>query len=186
MKQIATNFWYFTGLLAGRVYLIADPDGLTLIDTSIAPSGPKILRQLEQAGHKPTDVKRILITHAHPDHVGGLHTVQSATGAEVMASAPEQQVIEGKIPIPMVKDRSQLSGINRLIRMPTTWVKPPTTVMRVLNDGDVIEGVMDGLQVVATPGHAPGHISFWQPDKRLLICGDVIFHLRGLTLPLGF
>jgi len=186
MLQIAPNIWSFTGLMVGRVYLIADPDGLTLVDTSIPPSGTKILNQLKASGHRPSAVKRILITHAHPDHVGSLHQLQAATGAQVLASAAEQQVIEGKIPIPRIVDRSTLTGINRLIRLPETWVKPPVSVTRVLADGDVIAEVMGGLTVVATPGHAPGHIAFWQPEKRILICGDVIFHLRGMTLPAGF
>jgi glyoxylase-like metal-dependent hydrolase (beta-lactamase superfamily II) len=46
--------------------------------------------------------------------------------------------------------------------------------------------VMGGLEVVFTPGHAPGHISFWQPQKHFLICGDVIFNMFGLGLPFAF
>ena len=70
MIQVVDGVYTFTGLMAGRVYLLTEGDGLTLIDASIPSAGDKILAQLAKAGHKPTDVKRVLITHAHPDHVG--------------------------------------------------------------------------------------------------------------------
>ncbi len=173
MQQVVPDVYTFTGLLAGRVYLLQDADGLTLVDTSISNAGSKILAQLKAAGHSPTDVKRILITHAHPDHVGSLPVVQQATGAEVWCHALERPVVEGKMPIP---------GRPGRITMPKTMLKP-TPVSRTVEDGEVLP-ILGGLQVVATPGHAPGHVSYWQPEHRLLIVGDVIFYLLNrMTLP---
>jgi hydroxyacylglutathione hydrolase len=48
-------------------------------------------------------------------------------------------------------------------------------------DGEMIKGVLGGLQVIATPGHAPGHVSFWQAERRLLFAGDMALNLVGLT-----
>jgi glyoxylase-like metal-dependent hydrolase (beta-lactamase superfamily II) len=58
-------------------------------------------------------------------------------------------------------------------------------VARDLRDGDVLAEVMGGLHVVSTPGHAPGHLAFWQPERKVLFCGDVMMALwpRRLTLP---
>lgn len=183
MKQIIPRLYRFTGLLVGRVYAIEDPDGLTLIDTGMALAADKILQQLQAAGRAPQDVKRILITHAHPDHVGGLPALQAATGAQVIASAGERPVIEGQIPIPR-PEADQLTGLTRLLRVPLTTLKP-TPVDRVVGDGEVLTEVMSGLQVLATPGHAPGHVAFWQPHARILFCGDVLMHMEGLRLPIA-
>ncbi len=178
MKPIVPGLYTFTGMVAGRVYLIEDGDGLTLIDTSLAQSASRILSQLEAAGHKASDVRRILITHAHPDHIGGLPEVQRRTGAQVVASAGEAAVIEGKAR--MVSSPTTIG--RRMSRLAPKQI--PVAVERVVKDGDVLDDVMGGMQIVSIPGHAPDHIAFWQPERRILFCGDVVMHLfNGLHLP---
>jgi glyoxylase-like metal-dependent hydrolase (beta-lactamase superfamily II) len=173
MKEIVPGVYTFEGLMAGRVYLLEGDEGLTLIDTSIGNAGSKILGQLEKAGHKAGDVKQILITHAHPDHVGSLKQLKAAMGAVVVASELEKPVIEGEMAVPR----------------PAGGLRPPSTtferveVDRVVRDGEMIEGVLGGLTAVWTPGHAPGHLSFWQPERRILFTGDVIFNWPSLRLP---
>lgn len=185
MREIVPNLYWLKGMLVGRVYAIKDADGFTIIDTAVAPAASRIVRAVTAAGYQPSDIKRILITHAHPDHVGGLHRLVAATGAEVWASEQETEVIEGRIPVPSAK-RSDLRGLNKLAKPPTVYVKPPTKVSRVIGDGDMLP-VFGGLTVVATPGHAPGHLSYWHPEHRLVITGDVVFHLLNrLTLPFAF
>lgn len=181
MKPIMPGVYMLTGMIVGRVYLIEDADGLTLIDASIPPSASAILKQIASLGRRPGDLKRVLITHAHPDHIGALPAIKQATGAQVIASSVERPVIEGKMPVPRVP-REQLSGLLKYMRPPETTPKP-TPVDREVNGGEVLAEVMGGLHVVSTPGHAPGHVSFWQPDKRLLFCGDVIFNAPSLRLP---
>jgi glyoxylase-like metal-dependent hydrolase (beta-lactamase superfamily II) len=173
MQEVVPGVYTFEGLMAGRVYLLEGDEGLTLIDTSIGNAGSKILGQLDKAGHKAGDVKQILITHAHPDHVGSLKQLKAATGAMVMASELEKPVIEGEMAVPR----------------PSSGLRPPNTtferveVDRVVADGETLAGVLGGLTAVWTPGHAPGHLSFWQPVRRILFTGDVIFNWPSLRLP---
>lgn len=170
MKPITAHIWLFTGLIAGRAHLIDDADGLTIVDASLPGAGRKIVRQLEQSGRKAGDVKHILITHAHPDHVGGLPELQRLTGAEVICHELEKPVVEGSAPI---------------IRPPTgplansKQIMPGTPVTRTVADGEMI----GGWQAVFTPGHAPGHLAFWSAATGVLLAGDVLFNVFGLTLP---
>lgn len=180
MQRILPGLYTFTHLTLGRAYLIEDPDGLTLIDASIPGSADKILRQIENLGRNPTEVKRILLTHAHFDHHGNLPYLKQATGAQLFASALEKPTIEGKQSVPR-PDPAKLTGLWKVIRIPESSL-PPVKVDRVVEDGDILE-TMGGLQAIFTPGHAPGHMAYWQPEKRVLFCGDVIMHMTGLTLP---
>lgn len=170
MKQILPHFHFFTGLLLGHVYCIEDPDGLTLVDAGLGLAASRVLDQLRKWGKQPGDVKRILITHAHPDHVGGLPALAEATGAQVICSSTEKPFTEGATPVLRkgYKPAEPMAG---------------TPVSRTVEGGEIIDDVMGGLQVIATPGHTLGQVAFWQPQQGVLICGDTMMNMVHLTLP---
>jgi glyoxylase-like metal-dependent hydrolase (beta-lactamase superfamily II) len=182
MRKIIDEVFMLNGLIIGRVYLLKNIDGLTLIDTSIKRSAPAILRQVTQAGYSLSDVKRILITHAHMDHVGGLRAIKEATGARVIASAYERPYVEGKKPIALPK-RESLPPLARLLASKTAPRMEGVPVDTVVTDGDVLPDVFGSLQVVATPGHTPGHTSFWEPERGILFLGDVVMNAVRMRLP---
>jgi glyoxylase-like metal-dependent hydrolase (beta-lactamase superfamily II) len=154
MIQVTERVYNFTGLTVGRVYLIDDGDTLAMVDTGLPGSAKKIAAQIEGLGRRVEDVTRILITHEHMDHIGGLPDLKTMSGAEVIASAAAKAEIEYRLDV---------------------------AVDRVVADGEMIEGVLGGFRVIATPGHAPGHVSFWQAERRLLFAGDMALNLVGLT-----
>ena len=174
MQQIIPNIYTFSGLMMGRVYLLTEGDGLTLIDASIASAGKKILAQMAEAGFSAENLKRILITHAHPDHIGSIPALVKATGAQLVVPEGERAVVDGEMPIP------RASG----------WLRPPETVLEDMKadatvaNSDVLQDVLGGLHAIHTPGHAPGHMSYWQPERGILFCGDVIFNAPSMRLPL--
>jgi len=153
-------------------YLLIDPDGLTLIDAGLPGSHKKILRYLVGLGYAPGDLKRILITHADFDHVGGLAPLKAATGARVFAGPLEAQAMaEGHASRPL-KPRSVITRL--LFDLMAGLFKPARVqVDELLSDGQILP-LLGGLRVVDTPGHTPGHISLFASSARILFCGDSI------------
>jgi glyoxylase-like metal-dependent hydrolase (beta-lactamase superfamily II) len=153
-------------------YLLIDPDGLTLIDAGLPGSHKKILRHMASLGYAPGDLKRILITHADFDHVGGLAALKAATGAQVFASPVEARAMaEGNASRPL-KPRSVITKL--LFDLMAGLFKPaPVQADELLADGQILP-VLGGLRVVETPGHTPGHISLFAPSAGILFCGDSI------------
>lgn len=180
MRAIIPGLYTFDRLILGRVYLLDDEDGLRLVDTGIGLAANRILDQLTASGRRPTDVREIWLTHAHPDHVGSLGKLKAVTGAQIVASAVEKPIVEGVVPVPR-PDPASLPLPARLIPSSETRYKG-LSVDRTVEDGEVLAG---GWSVVATPGHAPGHISFWHAQKRALILGDVLMNVAGLHFPLA-
>jgi glyoxylase-like metal-dependent hydrolase (beta-lactamase superfamily II) len=152
-----------------NAYLIVDPDGLTLIDTGLARNGKKILNYIASLGYSPQDLKRIVITHADGDHVGGLAALKVASGARVYSSPVEAQAIAGG----RMSRELKLRGIYKWLfaaAAPLFKFKP-VEVDEPVADGQVLPA-LGGLRVVATPGHTPGHISLFAPAAGVLFVGD--------------
>ncbi|HVM71086.1 MAG TPA: MBL fold metallo-hydrolase [Anaerolineales bacterium] len=180
--EIIPNVHIIPNIMANP-YLIIEPDGLTLIDAGLPGSHKKILHFLAGLGHTPGELKRILITHADYDHVGGLAALKAATGACVFASPVEAQAMaDGHASRPL-KPRNVL--LKLLFGLMTSLFKaPPAQADELLSDGQILP-VLGGLRVMETPGHTPGHVSFFAPSAGILFCGDSIVSgengLRGST-----
>lgn len=177
MQHLTNGIYLVEGLRLGNVYVIEGVDGLTLVDTSVPGSLSRIEKDLQSIGRKLSDIKRILITHAHWDHIGSLAELKEATGARVYAHHRyESAVLRGEQK-PIYPPYSQLSALDRVVA--AVWVRPlkfnlSVQVDRELKEGDRLDDVLPGLMVVDIPGHSPGQCGFWQPQLRLFFGGDLL------------
>ena len=187
MKRIADHVYgILTKASYVNFYLIANDDNLTVIDVALSAADvDKLAAGLKTRGWTLDNVQRILITHAHMDHVGGLAELQKrCPDAQTYAHQRAAPVLRGEEQIEFA-DPATLRGFSRLIRRFLKGIKEPYRVEKELQDGDTLDEVLPGLQVVHLPGHSYGHTGFWWPGKHVLIGGDVMMHYPwGLRMPL--
>lgn len=159
----------------GRVhaYLLDDGLGLTLIDTLYDDDGNVVLAEIASMGRTPADLKQIILTHAHKSHVGGLAALKAASGATVSSHTWEVDIIAGRrkaTPVSKIP-RKPFAVLHLQLGLALGFGKHvPCEVDRQLKAGDRI----GPLEVVETPGHTPGCLSFWWPERRALFVGDVV------------
>ena len=150
-----------------NVFAIPEAE-LSLVDAGIAGSLARIERGLADLGRLLADVRRVVVTHGHPDHAGTAAELEAA-GAEVcMHPADFERLQVG------VRDAVRRPSRGRIF---ASIVRPPTAI-HPLEDGDVLP-VLGGLQVVHTPGHTPGSICLYAPRDRILFTGDALQVQRG-------
>jgi glyoxylase-like metal-dependent hydrolase (beta-lactamase superfamily II) len=144
------------------VLLLENEDGWTLVDTGLASSVGRIRDALGALGSRPEDLKRIFLTHQHNDHTGGLPgLLEWAPHAEVGASPHEAEVVSGRRGLD-----PQSNPVLRFVARNAEF--PPVPVTKVLREGDFVSG----FQVIATPGHTPGHVSLLRDGDGLLFTAD--------------
>ena len=152
---VTANLTQLTRLHFVNAFLVREDDGFTLVDTTMGGrAAGELIAAAEQAGGT---IRRIALTHGHGDHVGGLDALKERLGSSVEVLMPEldarihagEQVVEGKLP--------------------GSWPKIRTVPDVLLSAGDTV----GSLEVVASPGHTPGHVAFLDRRDRSLIAGDV-------------
>lgn len=159
MKQLADGVWQLSGFPADNVnkYLVGD----VLIDAGAPWDAKRILGDLEGR-----EVSAHALTHAHFDHYGASHAVCERLGIPLWCGADDVAAVEaGK----MVARGGRMVPAAKAHR-----------VDRALTEGDEVAG----FTVLDTPGHSPGHVSYWRESDRTLLCGDVMwgynpFLMRG-------
>lgn len=159
-------------------FLLRDADGqVTVIDVGLPRCAPRVLAALGAIGAGPGDVTRVLLTHAHVDHVGAAAKVARVTGRGVLVHADDAEFVRTGHGPP--RDRS--SRLGRLLGSLDNGFDP-VAVDDELHDGQLL-AIAGGLRVIHTPGHSPGHVAYLHEPTGTLVTGDSIFNVRGLRWP---
>ncbi len=143
--KIAGNL-YYVGSRDLASYLVTSSEGHILINSSLEESVPLIRASIEQLGFKFTDVKVLLISHAHSDHCAGSAEIRKLTGAQYMVMEPDVPAVEsgGGLRKSRIKNKADYTQF------------PPARVNRVLKDGDEVKVGDAAVVAHLTPGHTPG------------------------------
>ncbi len=152
--RIFANVWY-VGTCTVSVLLLTSPKGHVLIDAATAQAAPSIVANIKAAGFKPRDIRWIVTSHEHFDHVGGLAALKRATGAKVAALEAAAPVLaSGRVSA----DDPQVQEIHGF---------DPVEVDRKLVNGDKVQIGTIVLTARATPGHTEGSTSWsWTSCAR--------------------
>lgn len=146
-----------------NVYLL----GEVLVDSGARFMARRLLNALQ--GVK---VAALALTHAHFDHQGASHVICEKLSIPLWCGEGDRAAIEsGDMTMVTPEPFSWISRFNQLA------AGPPHSVARILREGDIV----GEFTVIDTPGHTPGHISFWRERDRVLILGDVLFHRNPVT-----
>ena len=185
VKQLANDLYLIPGLV--NVYILETDDGLAVLDTGFPGRAGKILAAVEAIGKKTGDVRHLVLTHCHPDHMGSAAALVRETGATVWAHPLDAPMIEAGTTMrqPMRASPGLRNAIlAKLLRGRVAQVEP-VKVNHFLNDGDSPSFAQD-LTVIHIPGHCAGQLALlWRRHGGVLFPADACVNRRELMLPVG-
>ena len=140
------SIYYIEGIgLSSNVYVIGEKE-IVLIDTGAGDEMNRLKETMERSGLSVKDVSKVVLTHSHPDHTGGLIDLIMASSPTILIHPVEAEYFD----------------------------LDEASIMKVV-EGDVIETLGHRLTVIHTPGHTAGSICLYDSDNRILFSGDTVF-----------
>ncbi|KQL52248.1 hydrolase glyoxylase [Heyndrickxia shackletonii] len=165
VEQISEHIWSLKTwmIIPIHVWLVADENGVTLVDAGIPSMAKGILKTIERIQRGP--LQTVLLTHGHSDHVGALNVILKEKNVPVYAHSVEIPYMEGDLPYPRRKKAAQSVS------------KGITKALPVDKQGNLQS--IAGLTPYHTPGHSPGHIAYYHEEDQVLLAGDLFTSKKG-------
>jgi glyoxylase-like metal-dependent hydrolase (beta-lactamase superfamily II) len=161
-------------MLGADAFLLTE-ERLTLIDAGMVGSRLTLERYLRRIGRRMDELDRIICTHGHPDHIGGLQElVRDRDDVAVLIHPDDLAGLQRPLREALARTEDRAERRGRIIQYLTKTPSAPVPIQ----DGEVLP-VLGGLRVVHTPGHTPGSICLYAERLRMLFTGDVLQVVRG-------
>jgi glyoxylase-like metal-dependent hydrolase (beta-lactamase superfamily II) len=170
-----------------NTFLLDSPDGCALIDTGGSGSAAAILRALHALGKQPRDVRHIILTHAHPDHIGSLAALKKVTAAEAYIHPLDADIATNGAGFrPMSPAPGLVTGMMfQMFVRPIETVEPATIEHRVQTEE--LLPIAGGLTAIHVPGHCAGQLAFlWPKHGGVLFAADTCMNVMGLGWTMGY
>lgn len=190
VEQVSSGLWSIPVSWPGSplsytlAYLLSGRDGAVLVDTGwpTDEGWESLASGIGQAGHEITDIGHVLVTHAHPDHIGMAARVRELSGARVGMHPAEADLVK------RLRTASALEGTAGWLRARGAPADEAAEIVArisaavarytrlalpdvLIDDGSLpVPGV--ALRAIWTPGHSPGHLCFYDEDRNLMLTGD--------------
>jgi glyoxylase-like metal-dependent hydrolase (beta-lactamase superfamily II) len=183
-EQLAAGVWRIEVGFYVNAYVIAydgngDGGGLALVDTGWRSGGERLVRSLRHLGLDPRTVRAVLLSHWHADHTGSAaRWARSSARPAVHAGAGDAPVVAGTAP--PVTGAPHTSRLGTVLHRTGVYRPAEPVPVLPLADGQRFEAA-GGLEVLAAPGHTPGHCAFWLPERGVLLAGDAVWHIWLLS-----
>jgi len=165
-----------------NAFVIESNNELTLIDTGFKNSTNKIFSAIQKAGRNPENIKKIILTHSHPDHSGSAAEIKKRLHVPIYLHEEDavllEQGIGGRLPHEVSPGFLNWMLFNLFIKRSPNQTDA-VAVDEKLKDGDLIP-IAGGIRVIHTPGHSKGHAALLLESDGVLIAGDSCANLMGL------
>ena len=184
--ELVINRVHIVPMGMANAYLIEGDDGLTLIDAGFPNKQVAVFEAIRGLGRSADQLKHLIFTHGHPDHIGSAAAIVEETGARTYMHPLDIAMAESGGPFrPMTPAPGLLRQVMcRLFFHPDERLEP-VAIDQPLTDGEILP-IAGGIEVIHVPGHCAGQVALlWSPE-RMLFAGDVCMNLMGLADPVGF
>lgn len=185
LKQLASDLFMLPGMV--NIYVLRTNEGLVVLDTGFPGRTQKILKAVKGIGAAPSDIKHIVLSHCHPDHMGSAAELKRQTGAKVWAHRLDKPMIEAGTTMrqPMCPSPGLRNKLLAKLLAGRVAKVEPVSVDCLIEDGDRPSFASDFI-AIHVPGHCEGQLAFlWQRHGGVLFPADACVNRRGLQLPVG-
>jgi glyoxylase-like metal-dependent hydrolase (beta-lactamase superfamily II) len=169
-----------------NAFLLEDGDELTLIDAGYPGKEELVLAAARTIGRSPDQLKHLIFTHHHLDHIGSAAAIVRLTGARTYMHALDIPIAKAGGPFRPVQPAPGVLGyvMAKLFYNPDQRAAP-VAIDQPITDGEVLP-IAGGLEVIHTPGHCAGQVALLWLRRRMLFVGDACMNIMGLRDPVGF